>query len=183
MFDMPTDRNTWWWLILILTPLNVHLILVLFFVVVLTGSDTAVVVLGAAVLALVGGLSVGLFVVKTVKADVGGWGRRVVGGGGGGFLPLFGGWDWGWLLFLLFPKKRKFLFSLFLLLFDLKLSSVFRALSFWVGKEDDWVWILGGSLFGAWFFVPDPVNVGAAGRDVPNWAWKSDKSLIFYIQW
>jgi len=53
-------------------PLNVHLILVLFFVVVLTGSDTAVVVLGAAVLALVGGLSVGLLVVKTVKADVGG---------------------------------------------------------------------------------------------------------------
>ena len=74
-----------------LTPLNVHLILVLFFVVVLTAPDT-VVVLGGTVLGLVGGLRVVFFVVKIVKAEVGGGGRRVE-VGGRGFLPLFGGWD------------------------------------------------------------------------------------------
>ena len=73
-----------------LTPLNVHFILVLFFVVVSTAADTV----DVGVVGLVVGLGVGLvvvfFVVKTVKGDVDGGGLAVV---GRGVLFLFGGWN------------------------------------------------------------------------------------------
>ena len=68
-----------------LTPLNVHFILVLFFVVVLTAAGTVEVGL----VGLVVGLVDVFLVVKTVKGDVGGGGGRGV--VGRGFLLLFGG--------------------------------------------------------------------------------------------
>ena len=92
-----------------LTPLNVHFILVLFFVVVLIGPVVVTLVVGGLVGGVVGGLVGGgvgglvggagalvvFFVVKTVKGGV-----DVV--CCGGFLFLFGDLNCGWLLLLFF---------------------------------------------------------------------------------